>query len=136
MGLFERSIGKKEMKMEFKTQVCTTRSQSERLLELGLKKETADCRWMGLVKDSRGNDIPEKRQTWIPLIDGTRSGMSAGLMTYKFSPAWSLHRLIAILGNNFKAIVVFGNPYEWVIDAIEEVIKDGSILKEYLEEKE
>ena len=29
--------------MRFKSQICTTREQSERLLALGLKKETADC---------------------------------------------------------------------------------------------
>ena len=28
--------------MEFKSQICTTIEQSKRLLELGLKKETAD----------------------------------------------------------------------------------------------
>lgn len=134
--MFESSIGKMKMKMEFKTQVCTTRSQSERLLELGLKKETADCRWMGLVKDSRGHKIPEKRQLWMTRIGDNESSMCCGLMAYEFVPAWSLHRLIAILGNNFKAIVVFEDPYERVIDAIEEAVKDGSILKKYLEEKE
>lgn len=29
--------------MEFNSQICTTREQSERLLALGIKKETADC---------------------------------------------------------------------------------------------
>lgn len=29
--------------MNFTSQICTSRSQSERLLALGLKKETADC---------------------------------------------------------------------------------------------
>ncbi len=28
--------------MKFNSQICTTREQSERLLSLGLKKETAD----------------------------------------------------------------------------------------------
>lgn len=46
----------------FNTQVCTTKKQSQRLLELGLKKETSDCRWMGLVKDARGNAIPVKNR--------------------------------------------------------------------------
>ena len=32
-------------KIEFKSQVCTTREQSELLLALGLKKETADMTW-------------------------------------------------------------------------------------------
>ena len=33
-----------ETKFNFKSQICTSREQSERLLALGLKKETADMR--------------------------------------------------------------------------------------------
>jgi len=33
-----------ETNFNFKSQICTTREQSERLLELGLKKETADIK--------------------------------------------------------------------------------------------
>lgn len=32
-----------ETNFNFKSQICTTREQSERLIALGLKKETADC---------------------------------------------------------------------------------------------
>ena len=32
--------------MKFNSQICTTRSQSERLLALGLKAETADMRYI------------------------------------------------------------------------------------------
>ena len=32
--------------MKFNSQICTSREQSERLLALGLKKETADMFWM------------------------------------------------------------------------------------------
>ena len=42
--------------MEFNSQICTTRKQSERLLALGLKKETADCCWsfnIGVYDESR-----------------------------------------------------------------------------------
>lgn len=31
---------------EFKSQICTSIEQSKRLLELGLKKETADMVWI------------------------------------------------------------------------------------------
>lgn len=31
--------------MEFKSQICTTREQSERLVAMGLKPETADMMW-------------------------------------------------------------------------------------------
>ena len=33
------------METKFNSQICTTREQSERLLSLGLKKETADMTW-------------------------------------------------------------------------------------------
>lgn len=48
--------------MNLNKQICTTREQSERLISLGLKRDTADCRWTGLVKDVKGKDIPEKEQ--------------------------------------------------------------------------
>ena len=34
-----------ETKFNFKSQICTSREQSERLIALGLKKETADMTW-------------------------------------------------------------------------------------------
>jgi hypothetical protein len=37
--------------MEFKSQICTTKEQSEKLLALGLKKETADCQYAALIVD-------------------------------------------------------------------------------------
>jgi len=63
--------------MKFNSQICTTKEQSERLLGLGLRKETAD---MGLAVD-----IPIAIEDWktqdTTLID---------------SPAWSLHRLMEL----------------------------------------
>lgn len=32
-----------ETNLKFNSQICTTKDQSERLLALGLKRETADC---------------------------------------------------------------------------------------------
>ena len=85
--------------MKFNTQVCTTREQSERLLALGLKKETADCRWVGLVKDVKGNDIPTKKQAWFTQTREDERAMVCGFMRYDFIPAWSLHRLIDMCPN-------------------------------------
>ena len=62
----------------FNTQVCTTREQSERLLAMGLKKETADCRWTGLVKDAKGNDIPTKKQVWFTRTSEDEYAMVCG----------------------------------------------------------
>ena len=129
--------------MNFNTQVCTNREQSERLLALGLKKETAD---MGLAVD-----IPIAIEDWktqdTTLID---------------SPAWSLHRLIEMMpgtlqdlytidfskrgvyyadfsNGSFNFVQSFANInktlYDNIIDCIEWLIKVGYFNKEYLEEQ-
>lgn len=145
----------------FNTQVCTTKEQSKRLLELGLKKETADCRWVGLVKDAKGNDIPIKKQVWFTRTNEDEHAMVCGFMRYDFIPAWSLHRLIAMLpkyckreyylsiqGNDIHYKLIGrteygishysfckkGNIYENIIDCIEWLIKNKILNKEYLEE--
>jgi hypothetical protein len=38
--------------MKFNSQICTTKEQSERLLALGLKRETADC----VIKSGKRED--------------------------------------------------------------------------------
>lgn len=131
----------------FNTQVCTTKKQSQRLLELGLTKETADCRWVGLVKDARGNDIPTKKQVWFTQTKEAEHAMVCGFMRYDFIPAWSLHRLISLCEHSVtidhKANVVTYNMcrdfygletiYDNFIDCIEYLIKEGFLNKEYLE---
>ena len=148
--------------MNFKTQVCTTLEQSERLLELGLKKETADCRWVGIVKDARGKDIPKKKQVWFIRASEDEVVMSCGFMRHCFIPAWSLHRLMELCPqaihlddyadthyrltvNPLKVIYIRddkqwlkqcdeGNTYDRMIDMIEWLIKNNYFNKEYLEE--
>ena len=71
-----------ETKFNFKSQICTTREQSERLLELGLKKETADMRW---------ERISEK-YAYYP---STKTPYASSDI-----PAWSLHRLIEMMPKN------------------------------------
>ena len=61
--------------MEFKSQICTTIEQSKRLLELGLKPETADC----CLDD---------------IIEGIYSPMAVKKIFESQIPTWSLHRLI------------------------------------------
>lgn len=105
--------------MEFNSQICTTREQSDRLLKLGIKAETAD---MHHYKWSEGYwDI----QSCPPR--GTESC---------YIPAWSLHRLIEILDIwyfelNFNE---FNNVYDQVIAYFEERVKGGFLNKKYLEE--
>lgn len=96
---------------EFNSQVCTTREQSLRLLELGLKPETAD---MYIFDD----------EVYIgkPNVDDI--------------PAWSLHRLMEILDSpliEFNTLTY--NPYEEIIDLISECLKLKLITnKEYLKQ--
>lgn len=92
--------------MKFNTQVCTTREQSERLLALGLKKETAD---MYLTRCFVGNN-------GTPMVFvGTTYKPSTVLFSKEDIPAWSLGRLIAIgessLTINSNGRTVVANDY-------------------------
>ena len=110
---------------EFKSQICTTREQSERLLALGLKKETADME----IEIFKG--------------DNTISGyVSKGYWENEISdalveliPAWSLHRLMLIADANDTAFLNIEKMYETLIKMIASNIKYGFINKDYLEER-
>ena len=133
-----------ETKFNFKSQVCTDKVQSERLLALGLKKETADMRW---------ERISEKYayypSTKTPYVSSD-------------IPAWSLGRLVEMMPNNIhkyndiadlsvsNELVQYrfydvdynhdvclehfndGTLYDNIIDCIEWLIKEGYFNKEYL----
>lgn len=100
--------------MTFNTQVCTTREQSERLLALGLKKETAD---MCLDDIATG----EYRPFAIPA------------MLKNQIPAWSLHRLLKLLPSP-AALDLFDidDMYEECVGFLEDSIRHQWINKEYL----
>lgn len=100
--------------MKFNSQICTTKEQSERLLALGLKKETAD---MGLAVD-------------IPIVIEDWKTQDTSLID---SPAWSLHRLIELSGMGIIDTTT-DNIYDKIIQYIEFLIKCGDFNKEYLEE--
>lgn len=113
---------------EFKSQICTTREQSEKLLAAGLKKETADC---ALHYDFVGMDGEAYYLAYQ--IGHKCSGI----------PAWSLHRLIEIASNVQKIPISFVNwihsdvrsDYDYLIDVIQWLIECGYINEFYLEEK-
>ena len=104
--------------MKFNSQICTSREQSERLLALGLKKETADMWYPHFAKTCP-----------LPLVDEVLNSDDL--------PAWSLHRLIKLAYGNWKediAPVYLGNSYDMLIGRIEFQVKQGKFNKEYLEE--
>lgn len=131
--------------MEFNTQICTTREQSKRLIDLGLNPNTSDMhhyRWSEGYCDIQS--CPPR---------GSNSN---------FIPAWSLHRLIEMLPNvislskgdlRYKTLlsdsvhyVTMYNDddkeipfnrgeftlYDNIIDCIEWLIKEGYFNKDYL----
>lgn len=112
--------------MEFNSQICTTREQSERLLSLGLKKETAD------MVHYRSSSMKE----WGILVTPWR-GDCEGCKCYY--PAWSFARLLDIfLTNDLYRNILFvykENHVEYLIRKIEEYAKEGLINKEYMEER-
>ena len=143
-----------ETKFNFNSAICTSRSQSEHLLALGLKKETADMHY-SLVKQA---GYPEWDYFLMP------SPITND--TFESIPAWSLHRLWELLGkiNKYEGLdellyprisleeedVIFLSPkstwsrrsffsskgaYENIINCFEELIKEGYFNKEYLCEK-
>ena len=129
--------------MKFTSQICTTEEQSKRLLELGLKMETADMYYLNYGPIGL-----------IPQIRDTKS-----ILEDEDIPAWSLHRLMEIMPCNlsdnsqidfskfgvFYAIFYNGEYFlthafakkekvlfDNIIDCIEWLIKEGHFNKEYL----
>ena len=103
--------------MEFNSQICTTRMQSERLLAFGLKKETADMHHYQYTDGGKWNIEPR------PSIAG---------YTKRLVPAWSLHRLIELSGMGIIETTT-DNIYDKIIRYIEFLIKSGDFNKKYLE---
>ena len=134
-----------ETKFNFNSQVCTNRQQSERLLALGLKKETADMCWTQ-EEDGWGE------LQWYCRV-GTYTQKDAEIGFFDYIPAWSLHRLLSMLPDDAPKIywildsanitIYFeddcgtffphkGDIYEGVVNCIEWLIKEGYFNKEYL----
>lgn len=144
---------------EFKSQICTTREQSERLLKLGLKKGTADMSWFRRSMNADFECCTSSYTEWVeeilPIVDD---------YTLKdIIPAWSLGRLIKDLmpqsighlelavGSDYagyyedKCNSKFGMHWEYaeetpdmfdnIISTIEWLIKEGYFNKDYLKDK-
>lgn len=132
-----------ETKFNFKSQICTSQEQSERLLALGVKKETADMRWERISE--KYGYYPSTKTPYV----------SSDI------PAWSLHRLLSLLPDyivvnsssglnpNFYLNIrdgfvsykdyrgfsygsTSGNMYDAITRMISFLIKEGYFNKEYL----
>lgn len=116
---------------EFTSQVCTTIEQSKRLLEIGLKPETAD---MVLIKELAYDEVAhctyDADTYMIRPIDYLEGERHRGHI-----PAWSLHRLIEILDSPLIEFNVLSyNPYEEIIAIMSECIENAYRNKEYLKQ--
>ena len=115
--------------MNFNSQICTTREQSDRLLKLGVKAETAD------MTRSSGNKIVYE----FPYVASIRF-----LITHKgakfsdIEPAWTLDRLIEMIKDSetpedYKVDFYVGlNRYDEIISLIQSLNHIVMFNKEYL----
>lgn len=113
--------------LKFNSSVCTTREQSQRLLELGLKPETADMRYSRSYYNSDGEPIF--------IIQILENLPKAYRLTEGCIPAWSLHRLLLLC--DVTAMFtrdILETAYDDQINAIENLIKNGYFNKEYLKQ--
>ena len=129
-----------ETNFNFKSQICTTREQSERLYALGLKRETADMHhymWSEGYLDTQA--CPPRRDS------------------QRYIPAWSLDRLRELIPENiftgvrnqwhrvmYNGVLTYeegdyslvsfrgANIYDRCISCIEWLNKEGYFNKEYL----
>ena len=107
---------------DFNSQICTRAEQSERLLALGVKPETADCT---LAVGEMGKYVPI-------------AGVAFPRRSPEVLPAWSLHRLIEIVAHTQYPYYVISKElpiYDALCQRIEWLIKEGYFNKEYLEEQ-
>lgn len=141
--------------MEFRSQICTNGIQSQRLIELGLKKETADMKLFGYIYFSM------KAMDYITSDETIAVDVEAPFNDNQYKEvclSWSLHRLIEMIGNSdiedcevlpyglglkYKDVdcmmreqyFSYKKPlYDAIINGIEWLIKKGYFNKEYLNE--
>ena len=107
--------------MKFNSQICTTRSQSERLLALGLKKETADMTLQTALDVCY--TIPF--QVAVEYFEDRHLPPHPTIL-----PAWSLHRLIEIAQLPQSWQCLSGDWYNEVIAHIQSMIHINQFNKE------
>ena len=114
---------------EFNSQVCTSIEQSQRLLELGLKPETADMSYY--ILDSEPVLTIGLAKVYRETIKG---GKIVEKQNAEIVPAWSLHRLMEIGEIENTGLADIKNAYDTCISMITSHIKFGLLNKEYLKQ--
>ena len=126
--------------MKFNSQICTSRFQSERLLALGLKKETADCYyWQETDRYGDGNgkfhlELLAENREHAKYLDECFGVCLEEDEEHYFIPAWSLHRLMLLATSNRKVMLIRYDfdIFDNLIRRIEYAIQEGYFNKEYL----
>lgn len=134
-----------EESLKFNSQICTTIEQSNRLLELGLKPETADMSYY--ILDDEPVLIIGITQVYREILKG---GKIVKKQNAEIIPAWSLNRLIEMCNKTQFGMTisiydnevtidgdlfdVLDNAYDNLISVIEWLIKGGRFNKEYLKQ--
>ena len=116
--------------LKFNSKVCTSIEQSQRLLELGLKPETADmCHYLSNPQDAESPYTRLVLEDYIYIHLGEEGWEDV-------IPAWSLHRLLCMLDyDNADTFNIMPNlAYEDVIATISLRIGCGGFNKEYLKQ--
>ena len=133
-----------ETEFNFNSQICTTREQSECLLTLGLKKETADMT-IHIKGDGSWYVTAEPFYEW----ENDMNTFPSFEETEQILPAWSLERLIELMPRTAIMhtqegdtrinidiyaieILVGDDPIAEAVSVIEWLIKEGNFNKEYL----
>lgn len=122
--------------MKYNSQICTTIEQSKKLLELGLKSETADCMYSVMTKSYNGRYILEEDRQYNLILFCQEEVQNVGFSHYEYIPAWSLHRLIELYKDveDTSMWSLENVNYNRLIQCISLAIKHGAFNKKYLKQ--
>ena len=133
------------IEFNFKSQPATTIEQSERLIALGLRKETADMthHYLHSTDSYELKDIEFSRIMHLQELVNKKPvlGKSGDDLYAKDIPAWSLGRLLGLIKhsdicnyNDFGCIKLYIDldDFETCITMISYMVKDGYFNKGYL----
>ena len=95
--------------------LSTSIEQSKRLLDLGLKPETADCCWVGKTIDWKGEEIKNPKYRFHE--EYTEHWIVQNFEHIEVIPSWSLYQLVSLIDS--KGITLLRNG--WIYDLESEI---------------